>query len=92
MQVDNVVEITRSASLSERSKLLAEQFSDRVTGHSTNGQRLVAVVVPDLAQLGSLGEDFVGGEVELYLWRDAAGFVRAAIADPALGGGLAAPT
>src|SRR5579875_3547617 len=48
MQVDDVVEVARSAAFGECPQLLAEEFRDRVRQHTADWKRLIAVVVADL--------------------------------------------
>src|SRR5215475_3375116 len=88
--MDDVVEVTGTATFREGSQLLAEQFRNGIGGYAANSQWLVAVVVPDRPQHRGLGEHFVGGDVELDLGRYAAGLVRTPVGDPSLCGRVAA--
>lgn len=84
VQVHDVVKVARPAALGQGTQLLPEQLGDREARHSPDRQGLITVLMPDRTQSRWLGEDLVGGEVELDLRQHTAGRVRTTVGDPAL--------
>ncbi|HVM13024.1 MAG TPA: hypothetical protein VM287_01675 [Egibacteraceae bacterium] len=88
VHVDDVVEVTRPATLGECSELLPEELGNRVAHHAFDWQGRVAERVANRPKRQPVDDGLVCGEIDLHLGRRGLR-VRTVVGDPALGGRLA---